>query len=150
MNCDWNVFVSIKNYIKPKPKRLQTLSHCVPSNVIILTKYNLNKQRQFQTDDRQWHDQQQGGIQKLLCQNGDDKWLPLCHISFCSRFVPDRVINRWIAALKSNGRHAGLQLRTNVGLVIFGHCVQGTIYDYCCLHIYKNAITDDCYMCVVW
>ena len=32
--------------------------------MIIPTKCNLRKQRQFQTDDRRCHDQQQGGTQK--------------------------------------------------------------------------------------
>ena len=44
-------------------------------------------------DDQLCCDQQQGGTQKLLCQNGNGTWLPYCHISFCSYFEPDRVIN---------------------------------------------------------
>ena len=94
VNCDWNVFVSIKNYIKPTPRRLQTLSHkTMLINLIVLTKPNLNKQRKFQTDDRPHHNQQQGGTQKLRCQTGDGTWLHHCPILFCLRFEPDRVIN---------------------------------------------------------
>ena len=63
---------------------------CKLFHAACLVKYNLNKQRQFQTDGRRCHDQQQGGSQKLLCQNDDGTWLSHCRISFSSRFEPDR------------------------------------------------------------
>ena len=99
MKCDWNIFVSIQNDIKPTP----TICLAI---MITLTKYNLNKQSKFQTDDRRCHDQQQGWTKTLLCQNGDSTRLPHCHILFCLRFEPNWVINSWMA-LKSNGRQAG-------------------------------------------
>ena len=41
------------------------MSRYALSNVIMLTKYNFNKQRQFQIDDRRCHDQHKN-IKKIL------------------------------------------------------------------------------------
>ena len=56
-------------------------------------------------------------------------WLPHGRVSFCSRFEPDQVTNRWMTTLEGNG-----QLLTNKGLSVFGRCALGsfkTKYDCC-------------------
>ena len=95
MNCDWNICVSIQSYI---------LTAVCMAIMIILTIYNLNKQRKCQTDDRRCDVLQQDGTQKLVCQNGDGTWLPRCRVPFSSIFQHDRVLSSWLAAVKNNGR----------------------------------------------